>query len=288
MKTSWQFPTTQLSNIEKMLGYTLLYQSVVEVPHWQGKDVSNQPQGRTLELMNVNFQCPIPESIEDLQREYDPQLPWAEDQFQERVSGKPLNPPPSAEEWLRGNPAAEHLIEDPADGVMKFSHSYPERFWPRQAGGRRPVKKFEDTMSAKVAEYYSNFGIRYRYGDLNDVVDLLAREPYTRQAYLPIFFPEDTGAHHGERIPCTLGYHFILRDKRLHVVYLIRSCDFLRHFKDDAYMAARLCQWVLAALLRLTGKDGWSNQRPGTLTMHITSLHAFEADLPRLRREYGQ
>ena len=30
-----------------------------------------------------------------------------------------------------------------------------------------------------------------------DVIDLLEREPFTRQAYLPIWFPEDTGAFHG-------------------------------------------------------------------------------------------
>jgi thymidylate synthase len=76
------------------------------------------------------------------------------------------------------------------------------------------------------------------------VIDLLRDRPTTRQAFIPIWFPEDTGAHHGERVPCTLGYHLMARDGRLKIVYYMRSCDFLRHFRDDVYMAGRLCQWV--------------------------------------------
>jgi thymidylate synthase len=87
-------------------------------------------------------------------------------------------------------------------------------------------------------------GIRYEYGDLDDVVNLLYEHPFTRQATFPIFFPEDTGAVHGGRIPCTLHYHFLRRGDSLHLWYAIRSCDAVRHFRDDVYMATRLCQWV--------------------------------------------
>lgn len=107
-----------------------------------------------------------------------------------------------------------------------FTHSYQERFWPRNLG----------------------FGIRYRWGDLDDVVTLLRRYPTTRQAYLPIFNSEDTGTHHGGRVPCTLGYGFMRRDPFFNVWYTIRSCDAIRHFRDDVYLAGRLAQWVLAEL----------------------------------------
>jgi thymidylate synthase len=128
-------------------------------------------------------------------------------------------------------------------------------------------------------------GIRYDYGDLNDVVDLLARSPATRQAVLPVWFPEDTGAVHGERVPCSLFYHFIVRDQRLHVVYSIRSCDLFRHFRDDVYLTCRLGQWVLEQLrAKEASKYGgmWAGVQMGTLTMHITSLHIFEAELKKL------
>jgi thymidylate synthase len=176
--------------------------------------------------------------------------------------------------WYRGN-VEQHKEQG------QFSHTYQERFWPRQAGDTW-VKGYEDRDFA--AETKDNVGLRYRYGDLNDVLDLLAREPYTRQAYLPIFFPEDTGAHHGERIPCTLGYHLMLRDNQLHCFYPMRSCDYIRYFADDAYMAARLVQWVIDELQDREGIP-WSDITPGFLNMSIASLHVFEGDMPKLRRE---
>jgi hypothetical protein len=237
----------------------------VDVGQWQSLDVSDKPEMVTHELQGVSLEIPIPWDMESTQFMVEPNLPWAEDHFRERVSGVPLNPPPSHEWWpfnQRGN--AEHLKEE------KFSHTYPERFWPKFAneGTKRPNGR---------QVWVPHNGIRYEYGDLSDVIDQLKKSPLTRQAYLPVWFPEDTGAVHGERVPCTLGYLFMVRKQRLHITYYIRSCDFLRHFRDDVYMAMRLCQWMVEE----TGLE----IRPGQLKMHIESFHVFAGDLPRLRRE---
>lgn len=221
---------------------------LVEVGEWQAIR-SDIPQTRTREVTDVVFEWPIPNTIPTLQKQVNPNLPWAEDHFQERVSGIPYNPPPSHEWWpfaQRGN--EQHRKKE------IFSHTYPERFWPRQALRDRNA---------------SQTGIRYRYGDLDDVLTLLQTSPFTRQAYLPVWFPEDTGAHHGERVPCTLGYHFLRRGGYLSCRYFIRSCDFLRHFQDDVYMASRLTQWIANEL------DG---VQPGNLNMYIGSLHIFDGE----------
>ena len=123
--------------------------------------------------------------------------------------------------------------------------------------------------------------IHFDYGDLGDIIKLLADQPLTRQAYLPVWFPEDTGALHGGRLPCTLGYQFIMRDGRFHIIYPIRSCDFVRHFRDDIYMTVRLLQWVKERAAELNSV--WDEVRLGTYTMHITSLHCFVQDLPRFK-----
>jgi hypothetical protein len=236
--------------------------------HWQA--MRGVPQNQTIELTNVEFRCVMPVTGETASLQIAPTLPWAEDHFQERVSRVPHNPPPSAAYWQRGKGVDEHR-----DAQGKFSHTYPERFWPKQAH-----------LGPNNVTRYNMQGIRYPYGDLDDVVSLLAREPYTRQAYLPVWFPEDTGAVHGERVPCTLGYHFLLREGRLHTFYPIRSCDLLRHFRNDVYMAVRLTQWVIDQLN--TGAYApWVGVTPGTLTMHIVSLHVFEADLPALEYQYA-
>jgi hypothetical protein len=199
----------------------------------------------------------IPETEKELIEEIKPNLPWAKEHFLERVSGEPLNPPPSHVNW----PFAQKNNEQ-FGGNEKFSHTYPERIWPRYAS---------------VDPNHIMSGIRYEYGDFNDVVDLFVREPYTRQGFLPIWFPEDTGSAHGERVPCTIGYHFIRRGDNMHVVYYIRSCDYIRHFRDDIYLACMKLNWLLQQLM-VKDFENWKDVKPGWFTMHITSLHCFNKE----------
>lgn len=263
--------------VHKLMGLRLREEGkTVHVGEWQSIKDDKMPQSTTVELRNVVFSMPIPRTEKDLIYYVKPNLPFAEAQFQDRVSGEPLNPPPSDKLW----PWAHHLDDDKPQG--KYSHTYPERFWPKVAG---PVPHRVAPLEGPTSQRQIH-GIRYPYGDLGDLVSLLSRSPYTRQAYLPVWFPEDTGAVHGERVPCSLGYHFLLREGKLHVTYFIRSVDFFRHFPDDVYMAARLGQWVLQKLKDQEWNEQmagtWETVKPGDLTMHIGSLHVFEAERKRL------
>jgi thymidylate synthase len=119
-------------------------------------------------------------------------------------------------------------------------------------------------------------GIRFKTADLSSLVRLLNQDRYTRQAYLPIWFPEDlSAALLNERVPCTLGWHFMVRNHdgvdRLHLMYPMRSTDAVRHFHNDVYMANALALWVIDQL------DGPSVE-PGELTMTMSSFHCFEND----------
>jgi len=245
----------------------------VEVPTWQALPTEGLPQGKTVEITDVTIAYEIPHGQEELQRDIKANQPFAEAQFQDRVSGKPLNPPPSHELWPWAHHNPDHQKEE------KFSHSYPERFW------------------SKNAKVLAANGVRYPWwtypnvGDLNDVLALLAEQPTTRQAYLPVFFPHDTGAVHGQRIPCTLGYLFMFRRGQLNITYYIRSCDFLRHMRDDIYMTCRLAQWMTDCLrgqVHEPTHEVWEKAEVGHMTMHIGSLHIFRGDLPQLRKLYEQ
>jgi len=66
----------------------------VDVGQWQGRDIKGDPNKITWEIREAILAMQMPESIDGAQLEYSPNLPWAEDHFRERVSGKPLNPPP--------------------------------------------------------------------------------------------------------------------------------------------------------------------------------------------------
>ena len=206
------------------------------------------------ELFNHDVKFIMPQEISEMVKEIKPNLPWADDHFAERVGGVPLNPPPSSEWWPFAQKGNKQFKSD-----EKFSHTYTERLWPNHIEG-----------------------MRYRYGDMQDVVQLLEREPFTRQAFLPIWFPEDTGAHHEERVPCTLGYHFIRRDNWLHLFYFIRSCDYIRHFRDDIYLAMRKAKWVLETLQGRSKK--WDDVKLGIYDMKIVSLHCFAGEKEVLKQ----
>ena len=247
---AFQYPSEAIKHTKECLinhGY------VVKTERWQGIPSPDD----MFELLGHSLRFVIPETEDELIEEVKPNLPWAKEHFEERVSGEPLNPPPSHVRWPFAQKSNEQF-----GGNEKFSHTYPERIWPR----------FAHPGHVSIMS-----GIRYEYGDFKDVLDLFVREPYTRQGFLPIWFPEDTGSAHGERVPCTIGYHFIRRGDHMHIVYYIRSCDYIRHFRDDIYLACMKLYWLLD---RLKEKDyeTWKDVKPGWYTMHITSLHCFNKE----------
>lgn len=246
----------------------------VDTGHWQGVPTEGKPDLVTKEIINLNWQAQMPDSVARAAVECEPNLPWAEDHFQERVSRVPSNPGEQYKNWpwWRGQDE-ETRIAGPTGKEPQFTHTYQERFWPKLAN-RRFADPWRYTEAAR--------GIRYHYGDLDDVVTLLRKHPFTRQATFPIFFPEDTGAVHGGRIPCTLHYHFLLRNDRLHMWYPIRSCDAVRHFRDDIYMAVRLCQWVIGQCAApAVGElhSLWDHVRPGFLHFTAYSFHVHKGDM---------
>jgi len=232
-------------------------------PYHRGRVHAQDIKGdhmKMLELFQISARWMVPKTRLATQNLFKPNLPWAEDHFLERVSGEPLNPPPSEAYW----PYAQQ-----SNGVHKkdekFSHTYPERFWPRMANAGGKIDYSERQVSVP------HVGIRYEYGSLGDLVTVLQNDRNTRQAYLPVWFPEDLAAGvEGERVPCSLGYHFMYMPNKgeLDVTYFLRSCDFVRFFDDDMYMAARLLQWVCTQ----------TGMIPGNLHTHIVNLHCFEGD----------
>lgn len=218
------------------------YGQIVETDTWQGKDDGF----KFIELLFLGMESPMAQNKEESELLCNPLQPWCNEHFEERISGIPMNPPPSHEIWRTGT--SDYLSNE----SVKFSHSYPERMWP---------KTILDS------------GVRYAIGDLNDIVTILKKDRYTRQAYLPIWFPEDLGAVlECERVPCTLGWHFIIRKFEgmdyLNISYPMRSMDAVRHFANDVYLVNLLGLWVANQL----------NAKVGMLNINVTSFHCFEND----------
>jgi thymidylate synthase len=263
----------QSANFERIhadIVYRMKQAPVVSMGSWQS--TTKNPYALEMrELLHEHFEYLLPRTLEELDLAVKPFQPWADKHFEhERVSGCPINPGTTYKEWRYPASAAEHTD-------FQFSHSYAERYWP-QFAGKTPGGELDYPKLVKE-NARPHFGIRHSYGDLAGVVRLLAQDHTTRQAYLPIFYPEDiTAALKKERIPCTLGYHFICRNGGLDIVYPMRSCDLVRHFRDDVYLTARLVLWVLDRLREQSPNKGWDAVRPGKLVMNITSLHCFATD----------
>ena len=243
--------------------------SLLELVHdWQGNPTNKENNTMRVQR-NVTMSMFIPEDIDNLVDSIKPDLPWAEDHFQERISGNPTNPGQTYKWW----PYHTNLDGDKKYLNETFSHTYQERYWPKFI----PGVQFKGFSRADIYET-PNYGIRFQYGDLEDVINLLSNNPTTRQAYLPIWFPEDTwAANNQERVPCSLGYYFYYEHGKLHCNYIIRSCDMFRHLRNDIYMTARLLQHV-AEQVSIRNNNG-NKVEVGTLNMTIFNLHLFVNDL---------
>ena len=279
----------QFQRLTEHLSQAFLEAPEVKAQKWQSV-AAPQPM---VELFNRSFTLELrgERDLGVIAEAVKPNLPWADRHFvEERVSGEPINPGETWKIWPYARSAAAHLRE--GENAPQYDHSYAERYWPRYAG-MTPDGRLPSDGEGPWLEGPYHTGIRFPIGDLNDLVQILVDDPLTRQAYLPIFFPEDTAAAHmGKRVPCTLGYHFIRRPMGnfgdfLHIIYPMRSCDFVRHFRDDVYLTIRLLLWVLDQC-QAQDPEKWDGVQPGTFRMHITSLHMFRQDRENLKNARGR
>lgn len=264
------------------LGRHLLATQPEERVKWQQMIVEGSTAHQTHELSNVVLNIPDVSHetvVWRLGELTGADLPWAEDHFQERVGGEPINPGTAHSYWpYHGHSIQEHLRKMGETGQY-YDHNYMERMWARGLtfSTLEPMEATflgpdgEELGSKEIPVPFT--GYRFDVGDLGDVVNLLKQEPSTRQAYLPIWFPEDTGVTSAQRVPCTLGYYFIRKNGKLEMTYFLRACEWYRHFRNDVYLAIRLQQWVAEQV----------EMEAGQFTMHVGNMHLFRGDAHRVK-----
>jgi thymidylate synthase len=111
---------------------------------------------------------------------------------------------------------------------------------------------------------------RYRE-QLPQIIEELQKRPETRQAVLTMYDRHQDLQHRGglARVPCSMHTQFLIRNGKLHSYYIMRSCDFLKHFAYDVTMAC----WLQDYIARNVGVEC------GSFTHFIGSLHAFHGDM---------
>lgn len=201
----------------------------------QDKVVEGDSNYETMELQNYSYTLlnakskDIPGVIQ----------PWADSEFEERITN-PWRDGPVAKFVNPGE--AYKLREDVWEDFLhdgKFGYTYNELIW--------------------------------RNNQFEKVVNRLKEDPDSRQLWISLWDPcRDADLLGGvSRVPCSLGYGFQVREGKLNMHYVMRSCDFSTHFANDVYLAIKLLEYVA----KLTGYE------VGSFTHTIFSLHVYRKDL---------
>ena len=161
----------------------------------------------------------------------EPTQPWAEAEFGERIGGlhgyRNFVPNPGKAWELR-----KEIWEPFLERSGRFAYTYAERL--------------------KVT--------------LEEAVSELKKNPTSRQIFVPIWWPKDDSVLGKQRVPCSLGYWFRVRENKVNITHLMRSCDFFTHWNNDCWLSVKLLDWVCREV----------NLPRGTFSHFIGSLHVFK------------
>lgn len=197
---------------------------------YQGMDHSklDREAFTTMELQGYDYRVVRPR-LEDLE----PVQPWADAEWEERLSGIRGNPVNPGEAWKLRPDVWTPLLEPGTEKIRpQFSYTYSQRF--------------AESVPPAIFELFER--------------------PTSRQAYVSVWDPKLDGPNVGtRRVPCSLGYHFMVRQGALHMTYTMRSSDFSTHFDNDLYLAMKLLAFFCERI----------DQPMGTMTHVVYSLHTY-------------
>lgn len=201
----------------------------VHTDTYQDKFIGDKPEFATKELPNYLYMVLDP----DFTQVEGIHSEWVEQEWQDRLIGS-LNP---GNAWKTRPEVWEQFLEKDERGHNRFSYTYSERM-----GGKH----------------------------IQHIIEELKRHSQSRQLYLSVWKQNTDEERLGNRrVPCSLGYHFLYRQEKLHITYSMRSCDFVTHYPNDICLAAILLHHVAEK----------AKLEVGTFTHFVGSLHVFAKDV---------
>lgn len=201
----------------------------------QDKVVEGNPDYYTKELQNYSYML-LNASSQEVNNVMPVVNPWADAEFEERIT----NP------FITG-----HFI-NPGE-AYKLRHDV----WNEYLHG------------GKMAYTYNE--LIWNNDQCTKVINRLKFDPESRQLWISLWDPtRDPDLLGGiSRVPCSLGYGFQVREGKLNMHYVMRSCDFSTHFPNDVYLAIKFLEWVAAQ----------AGYEVGSFTHTIFSLHVYQKDV---------
>ena len=171
---------------------------------YQDKYIGNDAGFETMELQNYIYTV-----VNPVKEELNPNQPWADAEWLERLqgmNGKIVNP---GQAWKLRKEVWEEFLDEKG----KFAYTYGERFC--------------------LCDQVQN------------IIDRIKVDPESRQLFITVWNPSDSYKLGGvSRVPCSLGYQIQIRKGGLNLTYLQRSADVVTHFTNDVYLAFRMQEHI--------------------------------------------
>lgn len=216
---------------------------VVRPATMQDKYVKGNPDYETKELQNYSY-CLLNAKSQDIPGVTQP---WADAEFEERVT----------DPWERDWEGKRILFQA------------PEFINPGEAWKLREEVWSEYMHDGKLAYTYNE--LLWNNDQLTKIMNRLKEDPDSRQLWISLWNPDKDPDFLGgvSRVPCSLGYGLQVRDGKLNLHYVMRSCDFVTHFRNDVYLAIKFLEWVAE-------KTGYP---VGDFTHTMFSCHVYNKDV---------
>ena len=161
----------------------------------------------------------------------------------------------------------------------KWNHDYAEAEWQWYLSGDQNIKKLGELygkvpaiwkrMANKLGQVNSNYGYQWERNDqLQKVIDMLRRNPDTRQATVSIYDGKEMVRYHSDT-PCTYAIQFTVVNNHLNMCVTMRSNDLWFGFCND--------QYCFSQLQKLVAEE--TDYDIGTYYHFAHNLHLYERDL---------
>jgi len=197
----------------------------------QDKFVGDDPNFITLELTGYSYCINQWDDRDDLLDFMNINRTWAYAEEDERLSLSLVNKNPG-KAWKNNRDFWKDFLRD---GF--FSYAYPERW----------------------------------HAQLPYVIQELKLRPNTRQAVMSFYESTKDMMNWGgkDRVPCSLTYHFLLRDGKLNLIYTQRSCDYTLFYGSDVFLTIGLLEFIAKEV----------GVKCGSFFHQIGSLHCFKGQV---------
>jgi len=154
-------------------------------------------------------------------------------------------------------------IENPLDNVVyhrdrPWNQKYADAEWEWYLSGDNRLSTLGEIygkvpaiwqrMADENGRVNSNYGSQWRRNNqLEYVINLLERDPQTRQASISIYDAKEN-IDYAFDTPCTYAVNFYIMDNKLYMSVMMRSNDLWYGFPNDQYCFSKLQQLVAQRL----------------------------------------